>query len=334
MKSKSSGRLTLWIVSIALAAQTGCAPKVVRPPLPSAQMKSQMGAVGIVGARYEPDTDFSRPIPSKPLAALAGMGGGLAVGIGSGAVCFVSWGYAWPFCGIAIWTPGMMVTGIVEGVDKGVTIAEIKAGTEALREATAEGEVQDTLRDVVVGTALRQVAGRSVVAVPAGGPRGPKEALTYAHLASEQLDTVLEVGVLKVQLRRVARSGQLETYGPSLSFESWMNPTLELAVEARVRLVRVNDGSVLFGRSYDYSSHSNTFMEWTRDGAQAFRNARATALQHLGAEISADFLGPFPTSEPTPAEPASEPPDAEPQVRLKRLGQWLTPKATQQGERG
>ena len=53
-------------------------------------------------------------------------------------------------------------------------------------------------------------------------------------------------------------------------------------------------------------------MEWTRDGAQAFREARDTALHHLGAKISADFLGPFPTSEPTPVELASEPPDAEP----------------------
>lgn len=309
---KSSRGLTLWIVSIALAAQTGCAPKVVRPPLPSAQLKSQMGAVGIVGARYGPDTDFSRPIPSKPLAALAGMGGGLAVGIGSGAVCFVTWGYAAPFCGIAIWTPGMMVTGIVEGVDKGVTIAEIKAGTKALREATADEEAQDTLRDVVVRTALHQAAGRSVVPVPQTGPRSSKEPPTYTHLASERLDTVLEVGVLRVQLRRVAQSGRLETYGPSLSFQGWMNPTLELAVEARVRLVRVNDGSVLFGRRYDYSNHQNTFMEWTRDGAQAFRAARDTALQHLGAEIAADFLGPFPTSEPTPVEPATEPPDAEP----------------------
>jgi hypothetical protein len=309
---KSSGGLTLWIVSIALAAQTGCAPKVVRPPLPSVQLKSQMGAVGIVGARYGPDTDFSRPIPSKPLAALAGMGGGLAVGIGSGAVCYGTLGIAWPFCGIAIWTPGMMVTGIVEGVDKGVTIAEIKAGTEALRVATPDGEVQDTLRDVVVQTALHQAAGRTVVPVPQAGPRGPKEPLTYTYLASERLDTVLEVGVLRVQLRRAAVSGWRGTYGPSLSFEDWMNPTLELAVEARVRLVRVNDGSVLFSRRYDYSSGRNTFMEWTRDGAQAFRDARDTALQHLGAEIAVDFLGPFLTSEPTRVEPATEYPDAEP----------------------
>ena len=81
---RSSRELTWWIVLMALAVQTGCAHTVKPPPLPAEQLKSEMGAVGVAGAPFTPETDFSRPIQSKPLAALAGMGGGLAVGVGSG----------------------------------------------------------------------------------------------------------------------------------------------------------------------------------------------------------------------------------------------------------
>ncbi|HET7875282.1 MAG TPA: hypothetical protein VFN71_07130, partial [Methylomirabilota bacterium] len=116
-------------------------------------------------------------------------------------------GYAGPFCALAIWTPGMMATGIAEGIDKGVTMKEVKAGTGALRDALTDAEVQQMLRDAVLRAALERAPATSVVAVLEGRPRGPEEPTSYAHLAAEGLDTVLEVGVLRLELRRANDPG-------------------------------------------------------------------------------------------------------------------------------
>ena len=314
--------LVLVVSTIVLSMQTGCASKV-GVPHPSEQLRTGMGKVGVVAVSSAPETGFTRPLQSKALAALAGMGGGLAVGLGSGAACFLSAGYLWPFCGVALWTPGMMVTGVVEGAHEGVTIAEVQAGTEALRAASADQNVQDALRDTVFDAAAEREHHRSVVAIREIPPSGSAAPPVYTHLAAQGLDTVLEVAVANVNLRRESRPRPMGTYGPSVSFKSWMNPFLELVVQAHVRVIRVSDGAVLFERSYGTVSLPSTFTEWARDGAQAFREARSRALEMLGKEIAGDFFDLAPSPEPT--SPAPEPEGPEPPEKAPSLDGGPTP---------
>ncbi len=296
--------LSFVAIAVLVVGQWGCAAHVAPPARPSDAVLAQMGAVGVVGAEFAPERDFSRPVPGKPLAAVVGMTSGFGVGLGSAVICFGTYGQAALFCGLAIWTPVMMGAGVVEGVDKGVTVTDWIQSSRTLSRAAAEPEAQETLRDTVVAVASERRTARPVVPLLEGSPRDVKAPASYRPLAVTGLDTVLEVAVVRLELRRANDPGAPSSYGPAPSWEKVFDPSLELIVEARARLVRAADDAVLFTRPYRYSGPRRTFVEWARDGAEPFREARDAALKALGAEIAEDFFGPPP---PPAAEPAAPP---------------------------
>jgi hypothetical protein len=279
--------------------QTACAT-VTEPPRPDDGLRARMGATGVVAAGAPHETDLAGPIPGKPLAALAGMGGGLGLGVLGGMGCFASMGRIPEFCAVALWTPVMVVTGAVEGLDRGVGRDEAKAGLRALRGAMGEDSAHEALRDAVVQAARR----RPVSVVALAGRGGPAEAPRPVDV-----DSVLEVGLEALSLRGSRVPDGKETYGPSLSFERWMHPRLALHVKARVML-RAADGGMRFARTYTYTTGPRSFLEWAQDDARAFREARAEALALLGEEIAQDFFGFRPDSPAEPALDAPEPPAA------------------------
>lgn len=302
--------LSFVAIAALLGAQLGCAAKVA-PPRPSDAVRAQVGAAGVVAAEFTPETDFSRPVPGKPLAAVVGMTSGFGVGLGSAVVCFGTYGQAALFCGLAIWTPVMMGAGVVEGVDKGVTVTDWIESSRTLGRAAAEPEAQETLRDTVIVAAAERQTVHPVVSLLEGGPREMKASASYRPIAATGLDSVLEVAVVRLELRRANAPGAPRSYGPAPSWEKVFDPSLELIVEARARLVRVADDAVLFTRPYRYSGPRRTFVEWARDGAEPFREARHMALQRLGEEIASDFFGPAPVPPSAPAPPLPLPPSAE-----------------------
>lgn len=301
--------LTFMAIAALVGSQLGCASHVAPPPRPSISVRAQIGAVGVVAAEFAPQTDFSRPVPGKPLAAMVGMTSGFGVGLGSAVICFGTYGQAALFCGLAIWTPVMMGAGVVEGMDKGVTVTDWIESSRMLGRAAAESEAQETLRDAVVVAAAERRSARPVVSLLEGGPRDVKASPSYRPLGAEGLDTVLEVAVVGLELRRANAPGAPTSYGPAPSWEKVFDPSLELIVEARARLVRAADDALLFTRPYRHSGPRRTFVEWARDGAVPFREARDAALRALGAEIAEDFFGPPPAPPAEPAPPPGLPPD-------------------------
>lgn len=315
--------LSFVAVALLVVGQWGCA--VAPPSRPSHAALAEMGAVGVVAVELAPETDLSRPVPGKPLAAVVGMTGGFGVGLWNAANCipsyacglFVPRGIAGPscgyaflrFCGLAAWTPVMMGAGVVEGVDKGITVAEWIESSRTLSRAAVEPEAQQTLRDAVIVAAAERRTARAVVSPLEGGPSEGKAPPSYRPLAATGLDTVLEVAVLRLDLTRVIQWDTSRSYGPAPSWKKVFDPSLELIVEARVQLVRAADDAVLSTRPYRYSGATRlTFVEWARDGDEAFREARHTALQRLGEEIASDFFGPAPVLASTPGEPLPVPP--------------------------
>lgn len=308
--------LSFAAIALLVVGQWGCA--VAPPPRPSHATLAQMGSVGVVAVELAPETDLSSPLPVKPLAAVVGMTAGFGVGLGYGAVntavCCIKSGhplscifYA-PLCGIAT-TGVMMGAGVVEGLDKGITVTEWLERSRTLSRAAAEPEARETLRDAVIAAAAERRTAPPVVPLPEGGPRQGKAPPSYRPLAATGVDTVLEVVVLRLDFERVTEGALSGRYGPAPSWEKVFDPSLQLIVEARARLVRVADDAVLSTRPYRYSGAARlTFVEWARASAEAFREVRHTALQRLGEEIASDFFGPVPVPASTPGAPLPPPP--------------------------
>jgi hypothetical protein len=151
-----------------LLVQGGCATARPEPaPLPP-ELRTQLGRVGVVAARFAPALEATRPRTGKLRWAALGflLGGPLYALIGAGSA---------------------------EWADRA------QKAEAALQHAFAELEIQQTLRDRLV--ALARDEARLDVG-PGGdvGPARPEEATDYRRLAAEGIDTVLEVSVTRLGL--------------------------------------------------------------------------------------------------------------------------------------
>jgi hypothetical protein len=125
------------------------------PPRLAERDRARLGTIAVIAAEVPPEWSFTYPVPSGSGAAFAGIGAGLGTGVLSGALCMVSFGRVVEACGLAIWTPVMMVSGGIEGGRKGVPLAEFAAAAGALALVAGESQVQEALRDQIVRCCLR-----------------------------------------------------------------------------------------------------------------------------------------------------------------------------------
>lgn len=267
----------------------GCAPRTT--PLLAESLRASLGEVAVVSAEAPPDRHFSRPVPGGVGAGAVGVGVGLGAGVLGGAACFASFGYFWPACAAALWTPVMMVTGGVEGAVKGVSLADLHEASEALELTASEAFVQDELRDELVRLISRQSGERVVTARLGRGPATLTAGADYRSLADEGANSVIEVTVLSLDLERISIPGKVPTYGPSFSIQRLIDPPLILRVRARARLVRAVDGTELYAHAFVHDSPIRSYLEWGRDNARAFREARQYAVEVIAREIVAAVIG-------------------------------------------
>jgi|RhiMetStandDraft_4_1073278.scaffolds.fasta_scaffold51810_1 hypothetical protein len=272
------------------------------PPRLAERDRARLGTIAVIAAEVPPEWSFTYPVPSGPGAAFAGIGAGLGTGVLSGALCMVSFGRVVEACGLAIWTPVMMVSGGIEGGRKGVPLAEFVAAAGALALVAGESQVQEALRDQIVRLLLAREESRSGAAWAGRGPIGPEERRDYRALAAEGVDTVVEVYVLDVRLARPLRAGSKPAYGVSPSFEDIINPTLELRARARLRVIRTSDGAEILTHTFGRAEPGDDFAGWGRAGAERFRTARSVAADGLARAITEALLGEAaPPSSPPPA---------------------------------
>jgi hypothetical protein len=310
---RTPAALALGHVALLLIATSGCAAKTSRQWMPE-QVRSELGTVAVVASPEPPESSFAYPVPSRAGAAVTGAGAALGVGAVAGAACIGTYGYFLPACFVALWTPVMMVTNTVEGAVKGVPVSDLRASAASLKSAVGEADLSSRFAERVASEAQRRV-GETRIRIAASGLPDTGQP-RYAALAAEGVDTVLEVQLERFRLERAASSSAFSGYGPSvITIEKLIDSPLTFAVDARVRVLRAADGTVLYQTAFNRRAGHQKFTEWGREDAAQFRGERDRALESIADEIAGEIFGAVPaqpepatTSEPTATpEPAATP---------------------------
>ena len=252
------------LVALLLLGQVGCASQPYMLPLPpSEQVRAQFGIVGVVVPRFVPTTAFQTPAKGWAAGAGRGMSFGMAAGVAAASGTYLG-------SGILLLPIFGLVGGIVGGATapSAATVEEAEATLKTAITDVSEGKVQEALQDRLVTVSQNNTRGR-VVPLPAQEPFASDAPVGYRALASEGIDTVLEVSV-----RQLGLAG------------AWTpNPLLAVVLTVRTRLMRVADGTDLYVSTVEYQSPPRTFIEWAASNAQPFRDELERAYAILAEKI-------------------------------------------------
>ena len=262
-KLRKSSKIVLLIISFSLFS---CVVHQPTPPPPE-QLKVDLGRIGIVSACFQPEVRFQKP-PTKGDAAWQGakewVAGSIAGGFGTlnplGAIL-----------GVILAPVAAGVGGIVGSV-KGVTSEEmekIKEQEGVLNGYVATLNFQQIMRDCFLSVAREQTQ-YPFVPLEVQGPGVLLELLTYDSLSSEDIDTVLEIGVRYCEL----------------SGEEGAHPPLHLVMSVGTRYIRLKDGQVLYSPNPKYRGVDfRQFSDWAANSAQLFKEEVDRGFQFLAEEI-------------------------------------------------
>jgi len=233
-----------------------------------------LGTIGIVSTSTVPNFSIQRPL-SKGKASrelgerFAALGCGLPLTVAGG------------------------VMGQAVGALAGVSEAGFAIADNALDRAVAESDMPEQLRNQVLQL-IGEPSGGRVVLVKKPLPDGaapefgrlsgvrratlawlPKGQSAQDYLASQGIDTVLEIQLLH----------------PGLRGNGDVNPSLTLCTEVRASLVRVRDGRELASVPLKYQSTKHKFTEWGANGARLFREEIERCNQTVAQEIVTGMSG-------------------------------------------
>ena len=262
------------ILLTSLIAAQGCASK--RKPL-SETLIAETPTIGVVLRPTDSDADLQ--IPSKgwrgrlwvrlASAGRGALGGSLIGGLG------VHCGF-----GLFLCVPALATVGAVGGAIYGAATAEPALEGEqsgsSFKDILSDLQLQQRVPDHVVEFAQSQTLYR-VVRVEIEGLSSKDEKGAYRTLASKGIDAVLELTEVTVHLR------------PS---EFAVNPRRKLMMDARARLIRTSDGSLLDERviTDDDSCAAWSLVTWANPNELLFREEATESARRLAQEIVKDLL--------------------------------------------
>ncbi len=240
-------------------------PLTLENPYPRDEVRVDLGTIGVVSASFQPEVRFQKP-KTKGAAALLGAATGAGVVAQAGAHCT---GEA--CLGALVLMPIGAAFGSIVGVVKGVPQEKIRVQEEALNSSIANLNFQETMRERLLSVATGQTS-FPVVLLELKGPTTLDEEVSYDSLQAKHIDTILEVNVRKCELRG-------RQYG--------INPPLRLLMAAGIKLIRAQDGTVLYSQNFVYEKGSDvlTFSEWGDNDARLFREDMDRAFQYLAEQI-------------------------------------------------
>src|SRR5438093_5966847 len=169
--------------------------------------------------------------------------------------------------GSIAWSPVAAVVGAIsEGTRK--MAPDALAESEAdLTDAMVEMTNQSLLRDRLVKVA-REKAGR-VMTICDDLFVSTDRSANYRALRIEGVDAVLETTVQNIRLQR---TGSRES-------------SYALFIDTRVRLLRPDDGAILYHRPFQYHSGTSLFVDWTLNHAEPFKVQVQSAYEKLAEKI-------------------------------------------------
>jgi hypothetical protein len=235
-------------------------------PLPPDHLRTRLGRIGVVSACYSPETTLQTPMTKGGAASHGAVGGAVlpvVIGIAS---------LAWPLmaAGIVLAPVGATVGSIV-GMVKGETSERIKELEDALKSYLATPNLQESLRERVLTTAKEETPDPFLF-LDAQGPRSLGEEITYDSVTYRDIDTVLEIGLRKCELKGKAKE---------------MNPDMILIITANAKLIRLKDGEALYTGDfiYGYQSSIYKFSDWGSENGRLFKEELDRALTFIAKKI-------------------------------------------------
>jgi hypothetical protein len=226
-----------------------------------------LGTVGLASGRFKPDVRL--PMTKGRVAgAMKGAGKGAAYAIvqSSGGVFPLLEG-AW---GIAL-APFYALYGGIRG-------AKQAGARVALEKALAELKIQGSIRSQLFELALQRVP-RPLVLLEEGGPATPNEKVNYLFSATEGIDTVLEVSVLRIGLRS--------------DEEKDIDPPLLISMDVHIKVIKVEDHTVIYADTIGWEDNGplHNAPEWSANDGQMFRKESERSCQRIAMEILEDLFG-------------------------------------------
>jgi hypothetical protein len=280
------------VVALAIAVQIGCshAPKGPNGSGPNIQInlenprnlpddtKVNLGAIGIVSGRYEPDIKLREPM-NKTAGAFSGAGASaLSVAKTAGEM-----GQAGVFLLPLI--PVAAMVGAIAGGSVGVPGEKVEAARASIGTAIRDLNIQETLQNQLIEH-VRENSQYSVIRIQGPGPASPGVKGSYPSPAGMNLDSIFEIGVTHVNLEGLG-------YKPGSGLE-YINSNLWLSMDTRVRLVRVADNTEVFNRSFTTACYGQRLrlLEWGANDAALLRQEISNCLPLAGERIVKDFWAP------------------------------------------
>ena len=231
--------------------------------LPSEEARVNLGTVGVVSARFLPEPTFP---------TVRGRIAGAAVGAVLGFLAAPFQAHA----GAVLIAPFTILAGALRGASAAEPIETVEEAETALKRALADFKIQETMRDRILETAQQKTPHRFTV-LTNQGPTAIDEEVSYRSLASQGIESIVEVSLREIQM------------------EGLFSP-VALTMNARVKLIRLMDGTVTYSRLYFSQSERRNYSEWADDDAQLFREALDRGYQGLIEKIVDDLflVYPFP----------------------------------------
>jgi hypothetical protein len=244
--SRVSDGLIIAILLVATAGHTGCAtpttsvPRLLPPP-PGEIVRSSLTSVALAPARFSPKFDVvDGPAKGARQGAARGALLGAVYTLGGGA-------FGGPIglvASVFLAPVGAVGGGIVGGMTA-ESAAKVEERVAAVARRLSARHVQEDLVNRVAAIGREETSSTFSLLAPAG------QRTDYRALVVDGVQAVLEISVVELLLR--GRTGEID-------------PSLSLAMAAKTRLVRTDDGAEIYANSLTYSGgQGRTLAEWLEE---------------------------------------------------------------------
>jgi hypothetical protein len=268
--------LIIVILLVGTAGHTGCAspttsaPRLLPPP-PGEIIRSSLTSVALAPGRFSPKFDVVDG-PAK------GAGQGAARGALLGAVYTLGGGaFGGPIglvASVFLAPVGAVGGGIVGGVTA-ESATKVEERVAAVARSLSARQIQEDLVDRVAAIGREETSSTFTLLA------APGERADYRALAFDGVQAVLEISVVELSLR--GRTGEID-------------PSLALAMAVKTRLMRADDGAVIYANSLTYSGgKGRTLAEWL-EAAELLQDELNRACTIVAEKIVDEvfLLVPFP----------------------------------------
>ena len=250
---------------------------------------AKQGTIGVVHARFVPETLVSGFTKEERLCGITkgaikgtlfpiwlagyGIAEGGAGGGGVAVLAMVILGLA-----LIVLAPAVGIIGGILGAAKPDLVSKGKETENSVKEASVPPEIQKTMRDHFLQVAEKQTAYR-FVSLKEHGPALPEEQVRYGSLADQEIDTVLEISVLKFGFNGACDDDSND-------------PSVEMLMTVRTRLIDTTNDKLLYENRLDHRGEKHKLTDWAADNAQLAQVELDRAFQSLSEKIVVEVSSP------------------------------------------